>query len=252
METCFVIQPFDGDKFDKRYDDVLVGAIENCKLEPYRVDRDPASNVIMESVENGIKNARICIAEITTDNPNVWFELGYALASQKEVVIICSSERMTNYPFDIQHRNIIKYNPQSKSDFEKLAKNVEDRIKAILLKEDEIQKLSVPSPIAETEGLSQVEVVTLVSIMQNQLEPTDSVSANFVKSDVTKAGFTDLAASIGLRSLLRKGMTESFQVTADGPYDGVYYMYRVTETGAEWLEQNQHTLVLRKPAGDSK
>lgn len=41
MSTCFVIQPFDGGPFDKRYDDVIAPAIVAAGLEPYRVDRDP-------------------------------------------------------------------------------------------------------------------------------------------------------------------------------------------------------------------
>ncbi len=36
MDTCFVIQPFDRDKFDKRFDDVFEPAIRSAGLEPYR------------------------------------------------------------------------------------------------------------------------------------------------------------------------------------------------------------------------
>jgi hypothetical protein len=31
MGTCFVIQPFDGGAFDKRYDDIFVPAIKGAK-----------------------------------------------------------------------------------------------------------------------------------------------------------------------------------------------------------------------------
>ncbi len=42
MPTCFVIQPFDkGGPYDKRYRGVLVPAITDAGLEPYRVDEDP-------------------------------------------------------------------------------------------------------------------------------------------------------------------------------------------------------------------
>jgi len=39
MTTCFVIQPFDSGKFDKRFMDVYKPAIEAAGLEAYRVDR---------------------------------------------------------------------------------------------------------------------------------------------------------------------------------------------------------------------
>lgn len=35
MEICFVIQPFDSAKYDKRYDDIYRPAIEAAGFEPY-------------------------------------------------------------------------------------------------------------------------------------------------------------------------------------------------------------------------
>jgi hypothetical protein len=41
MPRCFVIQPFDdGGPYDKRYKDVLLPAIKDADLEPYRIDED--------------------------------------------------------------------------------------------------------------------------------------------------------------------------------------------------------------------
>lgn len=107
MATSFVVQPFDQGPFDKRFDDVFAAAISEAGLEAYRVDRDPTVSIPIEDIEAGIRNAEVCLAEITTDNPNVWFELGFAIASQRDVVLICSSERKSRFPFDIQHRSII-------------------------------------------------------------------------------------------------------------------------------------------------
>ena len=46
MATCFMIQPFDRDKFDKRYADTFEPAMSKAELEPYRVDRDPTSSIV--------------------------------------------------------------------------------------------------------------------------------------------------------------------------------------------------------------
>ena len=83
MDRCFVMQPFDGGKFDKRFDDVLAPAITAADLEPYRVDRDPGVTIPIEDIQSGIESSRACLADITADNPNVWFELGYAIASRR-------------------------------------------------------------------------------------------------------------------------------------------------------------------------
>ena len=96
MGPCFVIQPFDKGVYDKRYGDVFVSVITVAGLEPYRVDRDPGPSIPIDEIQPGIRNSDLCLAEISTDNPNVWFELGYAIASSKEVVLVCSADRKTN------------------------------------------------------------------------------------------------------------------------------------------------------------
>lgn len=243
MPRCFVIQPFDGGIFDKRYNDVFEPAIKKAGLEPYRVDRDPSVSIPIVEIERGIKDSEICLAEITSDNPNVWFELGYAIAVQKEVVLICSSERIAKFPFDVQHRNIIKYTNESASDFTKLSSLITERITALLKKEKQISSLASTSPLNETEGLSMHEMVALVTVMQNQLTPRDTVSTYQIKGDMNKAGFTDIAVSISLRSLSHKQM-----VVPDTTSDingNEYSSYRVTEKGEDWLFKNQDKLVLK-------
>ena len=76
MPTCFIIQPFDAGKFDKRFEDVYEPAIRAAGVEPYRVDRDPGVDVPIDAIEDCIRGAAVCLADITTDNPNVWYELG--------------------------------------------------------------------------------------------------------------------------------------------------------------------------------
>jgi hypothetical protein len=119
-DKCFMIQPFDGGKFDKRFDEVFKPAVTAAGLEPYRVDRDPGASIPIEEIETGIRQSAICFADVTLDNPNVWFELGYAIAVGKDICIVSSEERQTKYPFDIQHRKIIKYKVESPSDYANL------------------------------------------------------------------------------------------------------------------------------------
>ena len=130
MPICFVIQPFDAGKFDKRFDDVYKPAIQAAGLEPYRVDRDAAVELAIDAIEEGIRSATICLADITTDNPNVWYELGFAFAAGRPVVMVCSHERPDKkFPFDIQHRPIIPYVADAPSDFERLKQSLTERMK---------------------------------------------------------------------------------------------------------------------------
>jgi hypothetical protein len=128
------MQPFDGDVFDRRYEEIFEPAIQASGLTPYRVDKDLQVSIPIDDIQRGIRDSDICLAEITTDNPNVWFELGYAMACRKEVVLLCSDERKTRFPFDVQHRTIIKYNTKSIGDYKRLRKTITAKIKAYVLK----------------------------------------------------------------------------------------------------------------------
>ena len=152
MGKCFVIQPFDKGRYDKRYEDVFAPAIRDAGLEPYRVDRDPSVSIPIEDIEAGIKSCEACLAEISTDNPNVWFELGYAIASQREVVLVCSEERTSRYPFDVQHRSVIPYSTESPRDFEQLRTQITARLKALIQRMERLGQVAQMSSVAKVEN----------------------------------------------------------------------------------------------------
>ncbi len=243
MGKCFVIQPFDHGAFDERYDQIFVPAIKKADLEPYRVDRDPSASIPILDIEKGIADSAICLADISMDNPNVWFELGYAIAVQKEVILVCNQERK-KFPFDVQHRNIIEYKTASPQDFVSLEDSIIKRIVAVMNKEKEIAKFTSSSPVAEMAGLSQHEMVALVIVMQNQFSEMDTVPSGRISVDMNKAGFTAIAVTMGLRGLTRKGLLESgLESDMNG---NSYSVYKVTPMGEDWLFKNEEKLTLKE------
>jgi hypothetical protein len=149
---CCVFQPFDEDgPFDKRYDDVIDPAIRAAKLEPYRVDRDSGAEIPVDSLHDEIQDCTACLADISADNPNVWYELGYALAAGKPVVMVCAKGR--KLPFDIHHRSIIFYTPESPRDFEKLKDEITERLQAQIRKQKEVRGVVAATPVRPTQGL---------------------------------------------------------------------------------------------------
>ncbi len=244
MPTCFVIQPFDKGPFEKRYDDVVVPAIKVAGLEPYRVDLDPSVSVPIDSIEAGIQSAELCLADISLDNPNVWFEVGYAIAAGKEVVFICSEDRTTKFPFDVQHRTILRYETTSPRDFTELQEKITQRLKALLKSNKELGIVSKLSPTQETEGLAPHEVAALIILMEDQLTPDSHTTPYYVQKRMGRAGFTDVAVSIALDSLSERGYVEF--VTLSNDYDNEYSSCRITEKGRRWVRKNQGSLVLKK------
>jgi hypothetical protein len=215
MSRCFVIQPFDKGAFEQRYDDVLAPAIKNADLEPYRVDQDPSVSIPIDSIENGILNSELCLADITLDNPNVWFEVGYAIAAKKEVVFICSAERITPFPFDVQHRKITKYATASRRDFNELEQKITQRLRALIKSNKELGVVSKLSPTQETEGLAPHEVAVLVILMENRLSPDSSTHPEQIQERMRRSGFTNVAVGIALNALHSKEYIDYVNVEAD-------------------------------------
>lgn len=106
-DTCFVMQPFApplGDYYEKVYKT----AIEKAGLKAIRADADIfGTGKIMDQVWDGIVSAKVLVAELTTRNPNVFYELGLAHALEKPVVLVSSREE--DVPFDLQHIRVIYY-----------------------------------------------------------------------------------------------------------------------------------------------
>jgi nucleoside 2-deoxyribosyltransferase len=246
MPRCFVIQPFDGGPFDRRYDDVLAPAIGDAGLEPYRVDQDPSASVLIDDIENNIRASGICLADITLDNPNIWYEVGFAFANEKPVVMICAKPRPTKYPFDVQHRHIILYESSAPSDFVKLRAEITKRLKAQIEKKEAMQSVASLSAVkTPTSGLTEYETAMMVSLMTNRPFDRDGSTASSIRDDMRKAGYTDMATSLSLESLERKALIESNVVETD--FGGeVYRAYRLTESGVGWILENKDRFKLSK------
>ena len=130
-ESCFVMQPFAaplGDYYEKIYKP----AIEKAGLRAVRADAEIfGTGKIMDQVWSGINSARVLVAELTSRNPNVFYELGLAHALKKPVVLVTSRE--DDVPFDLQHIRVIHYDLSDpfwgSKLIEKVAENILSAIK---------------------------------------------------------------------------------------------------------------------------
>ena len=106
-DRCFVMMPYappHGDYYSKVYEP----AIKKAGLTAVRADADLfGTGKIMDQIWAGINSAKVLVAELTTRNPNVYYELGLAHALEKPVVLISSNEE--DVPFDLQHIRVIYY-----------------------------------------------------------------------------------------------------------------------------------------------
>lgn len=104
--SVFVIMPF-----RPELNDVWKGGIQRAAqtegFHPIRVDMINRSTNINDDIVDSIKKCHLAIVDVTDNNPNVMFELGFVLAINKPNIIISQSTDFL--PFDIRNIRTIVY-----------------------------------------------------------------------------------------------------------------------------------------------
>jgi len=103
---AFVFMPFDAE-FEDRYKFGIKEPAEALDVIAERVDEQIYSEGILERIYRQIDLADLIIADMTNQNPNVFYEVGYAHAKEKLCVLLTS--KAEDIPFDLKHRRHVVY-----------------------------------------------------------------------------------------------------------------------------------------------
>lgn len=128
VKKCFVIMPFE-DNLNEYYFRLVKPAMESKGYEVKRADEIYGNRAIIDDITSEIKNSDILVADATGKNPNVNYELGYAHALNKEVIII--TQDINDIPFDYRHRRAIIYDPTDFDWKEKLCEGLKKTVDAV-------------------------------------------------------------------------------------------------------------------------
>ncbi|MGB9254076.1 MAG: Hsp70 family protein [Candidatus Korobacteraceae bacterium] len=105
-QLCFVLMPF-AEKYRPLYEDHIRPSVTSAGLLCERADDIRGMNLITWDIWERVNRARFLIADLTDQNPNVFYELGLAHAISKDVILITQSEDFV--PFDLKAIRWIKY-----------------------------------------------------------------------------------------------------------------------------------------------
>lgn len=108
-DLCFVLMPFGDDMLQQVYEIHVKPTVERVGLQCKRVDDMLGPAAIMEDIWKGINSARVVLAELTGQNPNVFYELGLCHAIGKDAILLAQDIKWV--PFDVRHRRTIIYTP---------------------------------------------------------------------------------------------------------------------------------------------
>jgi nucleoside 2-deoxyribosyltransferase len=106
--NCFVIMPFAGE-----FDDVYAAIKVNVEavISPggvcVRLDEARPAGRINDRLLREIEAAAICVVDVTGNNPNVMWELGYAMALKKPTILL--TQDVAALPFDVRDLQTLPY-----------------------------------------------------------------------------------------------------------------------------------------------
>lgn len=112
-KKCFVIMPisdvddYPNGHFNRVYEHIIIPACEQEGYEPIRADATSKSNVIIVDILKNILNCEMAICDLSSRNPNVFYELGFRQAFNMKTVLM--KDEKTNRPFDISSIRSINY-----------------------------------------------------------------------------------------------------------------------------------------------
>src|SRR5215469_12975055 len=115
-DLCFVLMPF-GKKpdvsgrlvdFDVVYKEIIAPAITQADLEPLRADEEMAGGIIHKPMFERLMLCDYAVADLTTANPNVYYELGIRHAVRPATTVSVFAQHQA-IPFDVNYLRALPY-----------------------------------------------------------------------------------------------------------------------------------------------
>lgn len=113
---AFIAMPF-GEKpntngeiidFNRVYAELIKPALEDAGLEVFRADEEQQAGDILTDMFQELLMADLVVADLTIDNPNVWYELGVRHALRARGVVLVCGDRINN-AFDLHAQRKLRY-----------------------------------------------------------------------------------------------------------------------------------------------
>src|SRR5918999_5943503 len=113
---CFVLMPF-GQKpspsgrlidFDAVYQELIAPAIAAAKLEPLRADEEMEGGIIHKPMFERLILCEYAVADLTTANANVFYELGIRHAARPWSTVLVYADK-SRLPFDVAPVRAVPY-----------------------------------------------------------------------------------------------------------------------------------------------
>lgn len=242
MKTCFVIQRFDGDIYDRRYRETFAPAIQKAGAKPVRADEVLGTKPVVEKIEQGLRTADIAFAEISEDNANVFLELGFALALGVPTVIVCDKGRRQYLPFDIAHRPVLFYSTNAQSDYERISVDVTKAAEAALLESD-VAPPQTAMPHGSSLDIDEVKSACLTTLLDQSLRSPVGSALWEINKEVARQHISERMVALAVASLLDDGLIQKHAHEENGE---PYLTYSVSDQGQKYILRSYTEIMMKE------
>lgn len=202
---CFVLMPF-GKKpdaagltvdFDAVYRDLIGPAIEQAELEPLRADEEMTGGIIHKAMFERLILCSFAVADLTTANPNVFYELGvrHAVRPSTTVLLFAEGRRL---PFDAAPLRAMPYllsSDGTPADVELIRDALTRRLQEA---RDTTKRLANDSPIFQlVEGFPEIDHIK-TDVFRDRVEYAADIKQQL--ADARKKG---VAALLSIQEKIR-------------------------------------------------
>jgi len=159
----------DENHWNEVYRGLIIPAANSAGLDCERDDEDSGSRLITENIWRKLEEADVVLCDLSSHNPNVYLELGWALRADKRFVLI--KDDITQFNFDLNQFYTYEYShllqPLSVS---RSTRELADVLKTTLSDKDRkysiVQKVSLNVRALEAAKEGNIEVSLLKELLE--------------------------------------------------------------------------------------
>lgn len=121
--SCFVIMPFSEAWSDDVYQNLIEPALNEVNLKCIRGDEIERTGLLNSNIFKTIQKVGLVIAEISSPNPNVYYEIGVADTLGKETLFLYDPGKNNKIPSDKDNVHYSEYSQTNLPDAKERLKN---------------------------------------------------------------------------------------------------------------------------------
>jgi chaperonin GroEL len=140
-QRCFVLLPLRA-PFLGYFEKIIKPAALEAGLAAVKADDIYGTRAVISDIWELIWTAKIAVAIVTDQNPNVNYELGMCHTLGVPTVLV--TEKAEDVPFDYRHRRYVRYTPKEAGWEQKLREDLRNTIRAVLLSPNRDEQLAWP------------------------------------------------------------------------------------------------------------